>query len=427
MGNRSSSKQLQAPTYANPHLAKIHTLTPKTILYEDEKGEMVTIQRLNDKDEEEDATTAGSTTMIWKTDTDALRYFLYAHRKFLITNKFTTERFSTRFGQDEWAPFFQCEVPRCLFPIIYRNQLLEINTQKSEPTLKIKLQKEDKTAADQAHTIIRQFVADVWQFTQDHLLVDAEAVEIVTNNEQGEWETVNDSPPRPLDTICLPKGQKEAILKDLKDFQGNMKRLQSLGLPSKRGYLLCGVPGTGKTSLILALAAHFKFDIGLLSLAQKGLNDATLAKLMKDFPSKTVLVIEDIDRMAINSVQDGKESDKAAAAVSLSCLLSVLDGALSNSRGQLVFFTTNNPKSIDPVLLRPGRVDFKMEMGYAVPEQVADLARVFWPDSPEVAIKMASLLPSAPHTLTTAAISSAFIRMMHVLPSEILELQEMAW
>lgn len=52
------------------------------------------------------------------------------------------------------------------------------------------------------------------------------------------------------------------------------------GIPWRKGYLLEGVPGSGKTSLIHAIASHLDLDIYIVSLATAGLTDGILNKCL---------------------------------------------------------------------------------------------------------------------------------------------------
>lgn len=58
------------------------------------------------------------------------------------------------------------------------------------------------------------------------------------------------------------------------------------GIPFRRGYLLHGVPRSGKTSLINSLAGELGLDICVLIMSSKGMNDDILMKLIKNVPSR---------------------------------------------------------------------------------------------------------------------------------------------
>jgi len=81
---------------------------------------------------------------------------------------------------------------------------------------------------------------------------------VVYTNCGGSWgRTGSPRAPRPLASVILPEGIKENILLDIKKFLHNSKWYRDMGIPYRRGYLFYGHPGSGKTSLIYALAGEF--------------------------------------------------------------------------------------------------------------------------------------------------------------------------
>jgi chaperone BCS1 len=203
------------------------------------------------------------------------------------------------------------------------------------------------------------------------------------------WSKVEAYAPRSLDSVILGPGEKERLLEDIENFRGSRGRYCQLGVPYHRGYLFYGPPGTGKTSLVSAMAANFSMSIYAISLTE--LNDKSLMKAINDVPPNSVILFEDIDCMktgkarpdpqdwAANPVpEDNEAAALARLGVTLSGLLNVLDG-LAAPENVLFVMTTNKVETLDPALLRPGRIDYRLFLGKAAEEQKIELYRRFFP------------------------------------------------
>ena len=81
------------------------------------------------------------------------------------------------------------------------------------------------------------------------------------------------------------------------------------GIPFRRGYLLHGVPGSGKSSLIHAIAGELMLDIYTLSLSSSWISDSTLTTLMGRVPARCIVLLEDLDAAFTRSVSRDKSSN----------------------------------------------------------------------------------------------------------------------
>lgn len=180
---------------------------------------------------------------------------------------------------------------------------------------------------------------------------------------------------RMLGLVILDKGVAEHIVSDVRDFLSSGDWYHQRGIPYRRGYLLYGPPGSGKTSFIQALAGELDYNICILNLSENNLTDDRLNHLMNHIPERSVLLLEDIDA-AFNKREQSDESGFTSG-VTFSGLLNALDGVAS-AEEWITFMTTNHPEKLDPALLRPGRVDYKVLIGNASEHQVREMFLRFY-------------------------------------------------
>ncbi|TGJ78956.1 hypothetical protein E0Z10_g9809 [Xylaria hypoxylon] len=196
------------------------------------------------------------------------------------------------------------------------------------------------------------------------------------------WRVMAVKPVRPLETIAIDKNVKENLIGDIKKYLNPRRRLfySENGIPYRRGYLLHGPPGCGKSSLSLALAGFFGLDMYIVNLAS--VYEYELEALFATLPARCFVLLEDIDAVGFRRKDGDTDTGRRGGPgssrqrCSLSSLLNVLDGvashcALLRSRtnlgggeGRVVIMTSNFPDRLDDALVRPGRIDMKVHMGY---------------------------------------------------------------
>lgn len=108
------------------------------------------------------------------------------------------------------------------------------------------------------------------------------------------WKSVGLDHPATFETLAMDSDVKEMVLKDLERFVKRREKYRKVGKAWKRGYLLYGLPGTGKSSLIAAMANYLNFDIYDLELTELWCN-SDLRKLLIATANRSILVVEDID------------------------------------------------------------------------------------------------------------------------------------
>ncbi|CAG9953437.1 unnamed protein product [Clonostachys rosea f. rosea IK726] len=212
----------------------------------------------------------------------------------------------------------------------------------------------------------------------------------IYSHRENHWKKEKAVDARPLTTVILDEEQKGQLINDINKFldPDTKIRYADHSIPYKRGYLLHGPPGTGKTSFSLSIAGALDMDIYVVSIP--GMNDEKLNDLFSALPDKCVVLLEDIDAAGAtwsrDSDADDSDSDLETRSpkkgVTLSGLLNVLDG-VSSQDDRILIMTTNHPEKLDDALTRPGRVDLKIAF-QLVNESIANEIYHFMFKQPEL-------------------------------------------
>ena len=195
------------------------------------------------------------------------------------------------------------------------------------------------------------------------------------------WILARKQPVRNLNSVVLKGNHKEELLADIKEFHRSESWYTKNGVPYRRGYLLYGPPGNGKSSTVTAIASELGLNVCVLTLSTKAMSDETLLTLCEDVPKSSLILLEDID-CATTKRETSEET------VTLSGLLNALDGVVA-TEGRIMFMTTNYREKLDPALIRPGRCDVEILLDYATKSQAERLFLNFYPKYPQVAEKFA--------------------------------------
>ena len=224
---------------------------------------------------------------------------------------------------------------------------------------------------------------------------------IVLKVSQGNYWRIASTDRRSLSSVVLKNDTKDELVTDLTIFlsKGRKQWYQERGIPYRRGLLLSGPPGSGKSSLAKALASHFNMDLCVLSLTGWSASDSNLLGLLAELEEeeRSLVLIEDIDCLPITEARQEdtqKEplpSSNDTKRVTLSGLLNALDGVAA-PEGRVIILTSNHPEKLDSALIREGRIDKKFELSWAEKEQADELFQNFFPHRNGLAEEFASAL-----------------------------------
>lgn len=196
---------------------------------------------------------------------------------------------------------------------------------------------------------------------------------------------------RPYDSVILDGSASDEILRDVEEFLNSQKWYLDRGIPYRRGYLLHGPPGCGKSSFVAALAGKLGYNICILNLGDPGMTDDRLQHLLAVVPPRSCVLLEDVD-FAVGESKPADPTGPYAGVmrVSFSGLLNALDGVVATEE-RIVFMTTNHFKSLPRALVRPGRVDLNIYVGLASKVQLRRMFVRFFPGQDDLADQFAVL------------------------------------
>jgi len=141
-----------------------------------------------------------------------------------------------------------------------------------------------------------------------------------------------------------------------------------VGIQAPKGVLLYGPPGTGKT--LLARAAANAMESSFLKVVSSAIVDKYIgesARIIREMfgyardHEPCVIFMDEIDAIGGKRLGDGQSADREIQRTLME-LLNQLDGFTELGRVKVIM-ATNRPDTLDPALLRPGRLDRKIEIG----------------------------------------------------------------
>ncbi len=178
--------------------------------------------------------------------------------------------------------------------------------------------------------------------------------------------SVADVPTTTFDDVA---GAPEAVedLREIVDFLTSPERFERVGATRPKGALLVGPPGTGKTLLARAVAGEAK--VPFFSVSGSDFMEMFVgvgAKRVRELfgrarkAKRAIIFIDEID--AVAKRRGGSTGDMADAEHdrTLVALLNEMDGFTAS--GVVVLAATNRPDVLDPAILRPGRLDRRIEV-----------------------------------------------------------------
>ena len=195
-------------------------------------------------------------------------------------------------------------------------------------------------------------------FIKDHQMSN-NAVYTVSGGNDGAgrsyWSaTAQQLEKRPMDTIFLDSNIKDEVIEHLNTWINNIDIYKKRGLPYKTGILFYGTPGTGKSSMAIAIASYL--ECSLITIDMSSFSDINIAELSESINAdndRYVVLIDEIDTI-FSSRDNENASDQEKQ--NISKLLALLDSAQSPTNVVFVA-TTNYYDKLDPAVVRKGRFD----------------------------------------------------------------------
>ena len=209
---------------------------------------------------------------------------------------------------------------------------------------------------------------------------------------------------RPKDTVLLHGEMWTTLIKDVKEFTEDATWYSLHGIPHTRKFIFYGPPGNGKSSTVRALASELGMDLYCIPLTIARMDDGVLLALLNEIPPKSLLLIEDIDR-----IFDNHSVNVSGSSVTFAGILGWLDGS-STRENVITILTCNDVAKLDPALKRTGRIDQMIEFKNTNSELSSQMFSRFYPgSSPALASAFAKKV-SKVSELPIAAIQDIFVR-----------------
>ena len=189
---------------------------------------------------------------------------------------------------------------------------------------------------------------------------------------------------------------KENFYDDLTRFMESEDIYKSRGISYKRGYLLYGIPGSGKSSMVSAIANEWGFPVFKMDMSVLESNEelTRAENIIYDYIGPFdphIVLIEDFDRSKVFDIDyDGISKSQ----ITMDCILNILDG-IEQTFGRIVVVTANNIFNMkrNNALIRPGRIDRMIQIDYCDKQQIIDILKLYFDREAEI-IEYVKLTPA---------------------------------
>lgn len=149
--------------------------------------------------------------------------------------------------------------------------------------------------------------------------------------------------------------------KEVQFWASNKKWFTDRNIAHKRGALLFGPGGTGKSKMVYEVA--MKTNTPLAKLNISNMSDKEFESAYESFGEpRRIILIEDIDVAFRGRENVLAKNSNVKNLLSFDTLINIISGT-KQTDGVFAIITSNNISVLDPVLIRPGRLDIKIEIG----------------------------------------------------------------
>lgn len=276
--------------------------------------------------------------------------------------------------------------------IKFNHETIVVEIQSSQKTISEKNEIVNKcfiinAKTEQTLTLFKKYLADLRN--EYFLSIDSTKYKHMTfvNKRQTEWIPKNINVVKTFDNVFFDKKIKEEIKNNIDNFYKNTKMYEKFGIPKKIGFVFYGIPGTGKSSTMYAIANTYDMNIYPINL------NCTLENFLEQIngvKERSIVLFEDIDTINIahsrknnenNDEHDDEHDDKDKGTkkknLLLGALLEILDG-YRHLNNCIVIMTTNHYDKLDSALIRPGRIDHHYEFKDLNKELLTDIIKYFY-------------------------------------------------
>jgi transitional endoplasmic reticulum ATPase len=259
-------------------------------------------------------------------------------------------------------------------------------------------------------------VRDIAQKTREevraHSIYKAQAIRLDFRDIDGDRKpfAIEDAPdfiyidPEQLDDVVYNSAVQGVVEMALMNPIKYPEACRKIGVPLKRGALLEGPFGTGKTLTAYQMAAHGTKN-GFTFIYLMDVRDLDLAMRFAEHYAPAIVFAEDIDQVARVGMRDKAEINK---------ITNILDGVDAKKKEIFVVFTTNFKSAIDGVFIRPGRIDAVVTLHPPDRDAAVRLIRKYGVDQTKKSIINAAVtdqaIGDAVNCLVEARANAAFLR-----------------